>query len=168
MELSFIRQLADIVRDCGLEELDYAEGDTRVRLYRHRRSATLDSAAAVATPAADAHPVAHATTATHEASPSGTPSPPAPPVLLPATTHTVRAGLVGTFFRGPAPGQPPFVRVGEPVQEGQTLGIVEAMKMLNNVEADASGRVLQVLLEDGAEVRAGTALFLLEPGADHV
>lgn len=153
MELSFIKRLADIVAHSGLEELDYAEGDARVRLYKHGR--------------VQAPETPRATTGTHgaatERTTSTTPTTPAK-----TAAHTVRAGLVGTLFLAPAPDQPPFVVPGDVVQEGQPLAIVEAMKMLNAVEADTSGRVVKILVEDGAQVEAGTPLFLIEPGADHV
>lgn len=150
MELSFIKQLADIVAHAGLEELDYAEGESRVRFYRHCRVQAPEAVAVAA----------------------GTVALPATPITLstPAKSaaHTVRAGLVGMFFRAPGPDQPPFVSPGDVVREGQTLAIIEAMKMLNAVEADVSGRVVQILAEDGTMVEAGTPLFLIEPGADDV
>ena len=78
-------------------------------------------------------------------------------------THIVAAGLVGTFYRRPAPDKPPFVAVGDLVADGQTLGIMEAMKMLVGVEADRAGRISEIFKEDGASVQAGDPLFALAP-----
>ena len=75
--------------------------------------------------------------------------------------HTIVAGLFGTFFRAPAPDQKPFVSGGDVVEEGQTLAILEAMKMLNPVEADRAGRILRILVENGVAVEAGTPLFTM-------
>ena len=77
--------------------------------------------------------------------------------------HIVAAGLVGTFYRRPAPDKPPFVTVGDLVADGQTLGIMEAMKMLVGVEADRAGRISEIFKEDGASVQAGDPLFALVP-----
>jgi acetyl-CoA carboxylase biotin carboxyl carrier protein len=78
-------------------------------------------------------------------------------------THAISASLVGLFFRSPAPDEPTFVNVGDVVKEGQSLGIVEAMKMLNLIEADRDGKIVSIGPEDGDSVEPGTVLFELEP-----
>lgn len=155
MELAFIKQLADIMVRSDLDELDYAAGGVRVRLYRGARGDATDGGAVSAR-------VPDRVTDSMAAAPAA-PDRPAEP-----RRHTVRAGLVGSFFRAAGPDQPAFVRVGDFVQEGQTMALIEAMKVLNAVEADAAGKLVEVLAEDGAQVEAGTPLFLLEPGAEDV
>ncbi|MGU7772565.1 acetyl-CoA carboxylase biotin carboxyl carrier protein [Burkholderia sp. MR1-5-21] len=81
-------------------------------------------------------------------------------------TESIESGMAGTFYRGQSPDAPPFVNVGDIVSEGQQVGIVEAMKMLNVVEADRSGRIAAIRVSDGAAVRSGTVLFELEMNGD--
>ena len=82
---------------------------------------------------------------------------------LPTTGQTIVAGLTGTFYRAPSPDAPLFVEIGDRVEEGQTIGLLEAMKMLNPIEADRAGRVIQILADDGALVTRGAPLIRLAP-----
>ncbi len=143
MDLALIERLIDIFERSSLAELDYAEGGARLRLARDTGASAAPAprpAAAAAAPAA-----------------SSASEPPA------AAEHLLTAGIFGTFFRAPGPGQAPFVSEGDAVREGQTLAILEAMKVLNPVEADRAGRVARILAEDGATVEVGTPLFALAP-----
>jgi acetyl-CoA carboxylase biotin carboxyl carrier protein len=90
--------------------------------------------------------------------------PAAAPPAAPAqpTGHTLKSPMVGTFYRAPSPGAPPFVEVGQSVSKGQTLCIIEAMKLLNEIESDASGTVKAILVENGQPVEYGQPLFLIE------
>ncbi len=144
MDLALIERLIDIFERSSLAELDYAEGGARLRLAR----AAQDPAAAAPAPRPEA----------------AAPAVPAPPAhRSEPAEHVLGAGIFGTFFRAPGPGQAPFVSEGDTVREGQTLAILEAMKVLNPVEADRAGRVARILAEDGATVEAGTPLFALAP-----
>lgn len=148
MDAAFAEGLIRLFERSTLAELEFSDaaGD-RLHLVRHGVPA--------ASPAASA------------------PSPRDAPASAPALAHapdaspgtvTVAAGLHGTFFRGSGPGQPPFVAEGDMVEEGQVLAILEAMKVLNHVEAEAAGRIVAVLAGDGETVAPGTPLFTLQPG----
>lgn len=152
MELKLIEELAGVISRTAIEELEYARDGVRIKL---QRSAT----GGEALPAGyrdGPQPVAAPVTAT---------VPDASPALAPtsrASLHSVMAGMSGTFYGAPAPGENPFVKVGDTVQEGQVLAVVEAMKMLNQVEADVSGRVVRAALTDGTAVTPTTVLFEIE------
>ena len=144
MDLDLIERLIGLVERSRVTELDYAEGGVRVRIVRGDGTR----------PSLDVHPVAQALTAATE---------PDRITADPGAGHTIAAGMPGTFYRAPAPGEPPFVSVGDKVEDGQTLAILEAMKMLNPVEADRPGRILAIPVENGAVVEAGTPLFHIGP-----
>ncbi|CAN6447507.1 unnamed protein product [Victoria cruziana] len=96
--------------------------------------------------------------------PVSTPSTPAPPVKPTQSSHPpLKCPMAGTFYRSPAPGEPPFVKIGDKVKKGQVLCIVEAMKLMNEIEADQSGTVVEILVDDGKSVSADTPLFVIEP-----
>ena len=145
MDIEFLERLINILERSALTELEYSENGERIRLVKSASSDAVPAAAALTVAAADASTIPDETR----------------PV-----EHTVKAGLAGSFHRAPASDQPPFVQVGDVVHEGQTLAIVEAMKMLNAVEADRSGRITRILAEDGAAVDSGTPLFSMEPAGD--
>jgi acetyl-CoA carboxylase biotin carboxyl carrier protein len=152
VDLRKLKTLIELVETSGIAELEIQEGEERVRITRTLASAgqTLMlhapqmAAPAPATPTA-AVPV-----------PSAEPPPPAEP-----EGHVVKSPMVGTFYRAASPGAKSFVEVGDAVKEGDTLCIVEAMKLMNEIEADASGVVKAVLVENGQPVEFGQPLFLL-------
>ena len=143
-----IRALAGILAETGLTEIEYAIGDHRIRVARE--------------PAGSAAPVANG----HAPAPPGSVEPSAP-VESPATNGaahpgTVTSPIVGIAFLAPQPGAAPFVRVGDSVSRGQTLLIIEAMKVMNQISAPQAGRVTQIFAEDGEPVEYGAALMLIE------
>lgn len=151
----------------GLEEFEYAHGDLRIRL---KKAAALPAAAPVlALPVApvaapqviQAPPPAPppAPEATHQAAASATPAAP----TAAAEEHIIKSPIVGTFYVGPSPDAKPFVQVGDFVEAGQTVCIIEAMKLMNEIEADISGEVARVLIENGQPVEYGEPLFALRP-----
>jgi len=146
MELNLIEQLAGVMARTAIEELEYRKAGVRIRLQR---------GAAVA-PASSA-PARHA----GEEPVAVPPAPPAPSSAMPL--HSVVAGMSGTFYGAPAPGEARFVQMGDIVQEGQVLAVVEAMKMLNQIEADICGRIVRIALQDGTAVTPVTVLFEIEP-----
>ncbi|WP_155301145.1 acetyl-CoA carboxylase biotin carboxyl carrier protein [Cupriavidus necator] len=150
MDIAFVEQLIGILERSRLSELKYAEDGGRVRLVRSGHPEIAGISPALATPMQDTSALAHA----------------ALPVQLAPKEQTVSAPLAGMFYCAPAPGQPPFVAVGDLVEEGQQLAIIEAMKMLNAVEANLKGRVVRVAAADGAAVEAGAPLFAIEPAGD--
>src|SRR5690606_27917906 len=139
-----------------ISELEITEGDGQVRIVKapppapapinyHAMPAAMMAAPAMAAPAAPAASAAEA---------------PAAPTL--PEGHPVLSPMVGTFYRAPQPGADPFVQVGDTVAEGDTLCIIEAMKLLNEIEADKSGRIKAVLVENGQPVEFGQPLFVIE------
>ncbi|AGW94094.1 MULTISPECIES: acetyl-CoA carboxylase biotin carboxyl carrier protein [Cupriavidus] len=150
MDIDFVEQLIGILERSTLSELEYAEDGGRIRLVRSSNQGTAGTSPALATPVQEAP--AQALTAS--------------PIQVEPKARTVSAPLAGLFYCAPAPGQPPFVAVGDLVEEGQQLAIIEAMKMLNAVEADLKGRVVRVAAADGAAVEAGAPLFAIEPAGD--
>ena len=152
MDLRKLKKLIDLVQESGIGEIEITEGEEKVRICRQTASSpqVLMTAAPMQMPmAAGAAPVLAAPAA--EA-----PKPEEP------TGHTLKSPMVGPFYRAPSPGAPAFVEVGQAVTKGQTLCIIEAMKLLNEIESDASGTVKAILVENGQPVEYGQPLFLIE------
>jgi acetyl-CoA carboxylase biotin carboxyl carrier protein len=151
MDLRKLKKLIDLVQESGIGELEVTEGEERVRITR---------SGAVAAAIAPAAPV--------QAAVSGAASAPAPAADAPAAErslpsgHVLKSPMVGTFYRAPSPGAKPFVDVGSQVKEGETLCIVEAMKLMNEIEADKAGTVKAILVENGQPVEFGEPLFVIE------
>jgi len=137
MDDALLDRLVALLHDSGLREIEFEEGDTHIRLVKDGDGGIRPEA-----------PAAPATAA--------------PPPVAPGD-HAIVAGLTGTFYRASSPDAPPFVEIGDRVEEGQTIGLLEAMKMLNPIEADRTGRVTAIAVENGALVTRGTALIRLAP-----
>ena len=160
MDLRKLKTLIDLVQDSGIAELEIKEGEETVRIIRVQQGAASAPSAAPAVshamtvpqaaPAAAAPPVAAATPAVAEA-----------PVAAPAG-HQVKSPMVGTFYRSASPGGTPFVEVGQTVKEGDPLCIIEAMKLLNEIDADRSGVIKAILADNGDPVEFGEPLFIIE------
>lgn len=152
MDLRKLKTLIDLVAESGIAELEVTEGDGKVRIVKTQQAA--QAPAFVAAPAAAPVAAAPATSA---------PAAPAASVAAePAVSgHIVKAPMVGTFYRAPNPSAPPFVEVGSSVKEGQSLCIIEAMKLLNEIEADKSGVIKEILVENGEPVEFGQPLFVI-------
>lgn len=149
MDIRKIKKLIELVEESGISELEITEGEESVRINRYSAApqqpiyAQAPAPAPAAAPAAsvvDVEPVA-------PAAPAG---------------HTVRSPMVGTFYRSSSPDAPSFVEEGTVVNKGDTLCIIEAMKMMNQIEADKAGKVTQVLIEDGQSVEFDEPLFIIE------
>jgi acetyl-CoA carboxylase biotin carboxyl carrier protein len=150
MDLRKLKKLIDLVQESGISELEVTEGEERVRIAKHYGAAV-------------AAPVQHY------------PVPTAAPIAAPAGVssvnldedddlpegHVVKSPMVGTFYRSASPGAEAFVQVGQAVKEGDTLCIIEAMKLLNEIEADASGVIKAILLDNGEPVEFGEPLFVI-------
>jgi acetyl-CoA carboxylase biotin carboxyl carrier protein len=151
MDLRKLKTLIDLVENSGIAELEIQEGEERVRITRAvaPSSQTVMMHAPVAAPPAIAP----------AAAPMVAPEPAAPPEE--PSGHVVKSPMVGTFYRAASPGAKVFVEIGDTVKEGDTLCIVEAMKLMNEIEADASGVVKAILAENGQPVEFGQPLFLL-------
>ena|SRR6185369_3049182 len=157
MDLRKLKKLIDLVQESGIGELEITEGEERVRIARGGIVSVQPGAAggpAPAAPAAGAPGTAPA---------SGAPAVPAAGTqpAPEAEGHTVKSPMVGTFYRAPSPEAKPFVAVGDSVKEGQTVCVIEAMKLMNEIEADASGVIKAILVENGQPVEYGQALFII-------
>jgi acetyl-CoA carboxylase biotin carboxyl carrier protein len=149
MDLRQLKTLIDLVSDSNVSELEITEAEGKVRIVKSSGAPLVMQQPAVAMVAA---PVA--------APAAAAPAPePAPAV---DTSHAVKSPMVGTFYRSASPGAKPFVEVGDVVKEGDTICIIEAMKILNEIEADKSGTVSKILCENGQAVEYGQPLFLID------
>ena len=153
MDIRKIKKLIELVEESGIAELEITEGEESVRIHRGgtqvaaapmQFAAPVQAAPAVAAPAAAAAPAAEATA-------------PAEP-----TGHVIRSPMVGTFYRSSSPGSKAFVEVGQQVNVGDTLCIVEAMKMMNQIEADKAGVVTQILVDNQEPVEFDQPMFVIE------
>ena len=150
MDLRKLKTLIDLVSDSNVSELEITEAEGKVRIVKSMGVAApvmLQQAAPVM-----AAPVAVAAAPVAEA----------PVVAETAAGHAVKSPMVGTFYRSSSPGSAPFIQIGSVVKEGDTLCIIEAMKILNEIESDKSGTVTQILCENGQAVEYGQPLFIVE------
>ena len=154
MDLRKLKTLIDLVSESNVSELEITEAEGKVRIVKSAGVA-MASPMAVAQPLAPA-PVLMAAPAAAAAA-AEAPAAPAGPA-----GHTVKSPMVGTFYRSSSPGAAPFVQIGSVVKEGDTLCIVEAMKILNEIESDKAGTVTQILCENGQAVEYGQPLFIIE------
>ncbi len=147
MDIRKVKKLIELLKESGIEEIEISEGEESVRISRYARNAPVGAAAPTpVTAAAAAEPVAVEAPAPEPA----------------RSGHEVIAPMVGTFYSGPAPAAKPFVEIGSEVEVGDTLCVVEAMKMMNQIESDVAGRVVSILVENGAPVEFGQVLFIIE------
>jgi acetyl-CoA carboxylase biotin carboxyl carrier protein len=150
MDLRKLKTLIDLVSDSNVSELEITEAEGKVRIVKSMGVA----APVVMQPAA---PVAMVAAPAATAAPTEAAAPPAAPV-----GHAVKSPMVGTFYRSASPGAAPFIQIGSVVKEGDTLCIIEAMKILNEIESDKAGTVTQILCENGQAVEYGQPLFIVE------
>ena len=160
MDLRKLKALIDLVERSGIAELEVTEGEERVRISRvAANGAAVMMHAPMQPMAAMTLPAAAATAPVMAAAPDAAPK--AAEVPAAPEGHTVKSPMVGTFYRASTPGGKPFVEVGQTVTEGETLCIIEAMKLLNEIEADKSGTIKAVLVENGQPVEFGEPLFII-------
>ena len=165
VDLDQLERLFSFMSEHGLEEFEYAHGDLRIRLKKA-------SSQPQATAPLPAPPVAQAAVSQPAPAPAppSAPQPPAPaaaavpsPAPAAADEHIIKSPIVGTFYAGPSPDAGPFVRAGDVVDAGQTVCIIEAMKLMNEIEADVAGEIVRVLVENAQPVEYGEPLFALRP-----
>ncbi|WP_147653128.1 acetyl-CoA carboxylase biotin carboxyl carrier protein [Vulcaniibacterium gelatinicum] len=159
MDLRKIKKLIDLLEESNLAEIEIKEGEESVRLARVPKGGVAVSGPAVAAPMV-VEQRAPAAMPMHGPTEAATGGHAKPHADLPEG-HIVRAPMVGTFYASPAPDKPAFVSVGQQVKAGETLGIIEAMKMFNPIEADVSGTVLKILVESGQPVEFDQPLFVI-------
>jgi acetyl-CoA carboxylase biotin carboxyl carrier protein len=150
MDIRKVKKLIELLEESGIAEIEIHEGEESVRISRQSQVNTQQMFAAPmqAAPAPAAAPAAEA--------------PAAAPAAAEPTGHQVTSPMVGTFYRASSPGASPFVEVGQQVNAGDTLCIIEAMKLLNQIEADKSGTVKAILVENGQPVEFGQPLFVID------
>jgi len=157
MDLRKLKKLIDLVEESGIAELEITEGEEKVKIVKGGGISMVQAAAAAHTATAAPTPASASPAAPAPA--AGAPAPAEPPAGQEG--HVVKAPMVGTFYRTPSPDAKPFVEVGQTVKEGQTICIIEAMKLMNEIETDASGVVKAILVENGQPVEYGQPLFIL-------
>ncbi len=151
MDLRKLKTLIDLVSESNVSELEITEAEGKVRIVKSA-------------------PVGMATPVTYSMAPAPTAAVAAPPVAVAAVEaapaapegHMVKSPMVGTFYRASSPGSKPFVEVGDTIKEGETICIVEAMKILNEIEADKSGTVTRIMVDNGQAVEYGQPLYVIE------
>ena len=156
MDISKIRELVKLVEESGIEELEVVHNDTTIRIQKSPAVTAVAPHAATVAPAAIAMPAA-------APAPAAAPGPVVEADPTRAKWKDLRSPIVGTFYSSPSPTTPPFVKVGDHVATGQTMCIVEAMKVMNEIEAEFSGTIREILVEDGSPVEAEGVLFLVDP-----
>ena len=150
MDLRKLKKLIDLVQESGISELEVTEGEEKVRIAKQLTAAPVAHQVYAAAPVAHAAPAAAAPAAAAASEPA-----------MPEG-HVVKSPMVGTFYRASSPDAKAFAEVGDSVKQGQTLCIVEAMKLLNEIESDASGVIKAILVENGQPVEFGEPLFIID------
>ena len=151
MDLRKLKKLIDLVQESGISELEVTEGEEKVRIAKQLAPAAAPTYVTAAPAPAQAAPVA-ATAAASAAT---------DPVDSTPEGHVVKSPMVGTFYRASAPGEKPFAEIGDSISSGDRLCIIEAMKLMNEIECDASGTVKAILVENGQPVEYGQPLFII-------
>lgn len=142
MDIRKIKKLIELLDESGVAEIEIHEGEESVRISRHSPAPAMMQAPAPAAPAAAEIPAPAATEA--------------------PTGHEVKAPMVGTYYSAPSPGAAPFIEVGQHVNKGDTICIIEAMKLLNQIEADVSGTVKSICVENGEPLEYGQTICIIE------
>ncbi|WP_338766922.1 acetyl-CoA carboxylase biotin carboxyl carrier protein [Massilia sp. METH4] len=155
MDLRKLKTLIDLVAESDIAELEVTEGESKVRIVK---SSAMPQNQVVMMPPQGA-PTQYVPAAAP--APAAAAAAPAVPAAAEPTGHIVKSPMVGTFYRSSAPGNPPFVEVGATVKEGDTLCIIEAMKLLNEIDTDKAGTITQILVENGQPVEFGQPLFVI-------
>lgn len=150
MDLRKLKKLIDLVEESGIAELEVTEGEEKVRIAKYSAQAPVMQSYAL--PAAPAPAPAVQTAAAPAAAPAENSLP---------EGHIVKSPMVGTFYRSPSPGAAVFAEIGQSVKEGDTICIIEAMKLLNEIEADKTGVIKAILVENGEPVEFGEPLFVI-------
>ncbi|MGC8594512.1 MAG: acetyl-CoA carboxylase biotin carboxyl carrier protein [Candidatus Kryptoniota bacterium] len=165
MDLSYLRKLVKLVDESGVDELEIEEEGTKVRISKSKSNSIVQMPSGTIPQYILQQPTTYPSTV-----PITTPSQPSPVAQkdsLSETTekkyHEVRSPIVGTFYRAPAPNADPYVEIGSNVQVGTVLCIIEAMKLMNEIESDVAGRVVKICVENGQPVEYNQCLFMIDP-----
>jgi len=148
MDLRKLKKLIDLVQESGIAELEITEGEEKVRIAKGGQVSVAPAVPGWGPGAAAAQAPAPAESGASSETPA-------------EARHMIKAPMVGTFYRAAAPDAKPFVEIGQSIKEGETICIIEAMKLMNEIEADASGSVVEILVENGQPVEYGQPLFVI-------
>jgi acetyl-CoA carboxylase biotin carboxyl carrier protein len=162
MDLRKLKKLIDLVQESGIAELEITEGEEKVKIVKGGEATVTPIAPAVAPATAAPTAGAPAPAAAAAAAASAGPAAAAAPEEPAPSGHVLKAPMVGTFYRSASPESKPFVEVGQNVKAGETVCIIEAMKLMNEIEADATGMIKAILVENGQPVEYGQPLFIIE------
>jgi acetyl-CoA carboxylase biotin carboxyl carrier protein len=158
MDLAYVKKVIKLIEKSDVDEIEIEEEGKKIRVAKHKNQQPTYIQAAVqpspGTPQVPQAPPAPSSAATSGLTPTGKPE---------VKYHEVRSPIVGTFYRAPAPDAEPYVEIGQTVNVGSVLCIVEAMKLMNEIESDVSGKVVKILVENGQPVEYNQTLFLIEP-----
>ncbi len=159
MDVNQIKQLIKIVEKSDIADFSIQEGDLRIKISKNSKNQIVTNypvlQTGATTPAPQAEPVSPVVA-------SATPEPTTEADLGSKNLHEIKSPIVGTFYRAPAPDADPYIQVGDQVAEGSVLCIVEAMKLMNEIESDVGGKVVKILVENGTPVEYNQPLFLVE------
>ena len=158
MTLKEIKELIDTLTEKDVAEFELERGNERIRIRRHSPAGSPQIAFASVSPALSAPPVAATS-----APPPQVPAPAAPPAQIEEELHMIKSPIVGTYYDAPSPGAPPFVQTGDTVEAGQVLCIIEAMKLMNEIESDVAGVIEKRFVSNQQPVEYGEALFGIRP-----
>jgi acetyl-CoA carboxylase biotin carboxyl carrier protein len=158
MDLRKLKTLIDLVSESGISELEVTEGEGKVRIVKNAPPVYVQPSSGFAPQVSMAAPTAVPLAADAGAAPAAAG---AAPAASAPQGHVVTSPMVGTFYRAPSPGADPFVQVGDTVKEGQTLCIIEAMKLLNEIESDKAGVIKEILVDNGQAVEYGQPLYVI-------
>lgn len=161
MNYSEIRKLVKLVEDSKISELEIEEENSRVRIIKNSRTAAMPAPAEMVLQAGDSVVQEPAQQMSQQAKAPETPQPAADPTAGKNITE-IKSPMVGTFYRASSPDAPPYVQTGDPVKPGQVLCILEAMKLMNEIEAEVSGKILEICVEDAQPVEFDQVLFKIE------
>jgi acetyl-CoA carboxylase biotin carboxyl carrier protein len=156
MDLRKLKTLIDLVAESGIAEIEVTEGEDKVRIVKHAPTMVATGAPPPAGTPTVLAAVGDATAPAPTAAPTMAPLAAEPPV-----GNIVKSPMVGTFYRSPSPGAKVFVEIGQMVKPGDTLCIIEAMKLLNEIEAEVAGEIKEILVENGQPVEYGQPLFVI-------
>jgi acetyl-CoA carboxylase biotin carboxyl carrier protein len=160
MDIRKVKKLIELLEESGVSEIEIKEGEESVRISRHPTGLVHTFAAPGAYPGS--YPAAAAGAAAGALAGAAAAAAAPPPAASESTENAVTAPMVGTFYAAPAPGAKSFVDIGSEVKPGDVLCIIEAMKMMNQIESDKAGRVVSVLVKNGDPVEFGQTLFIIQ------
>jgi acetyl-CoA carboxylase biotin carboxyl carrier protein len=155
VDIRKVKKLIELLEESGIAEIEISEGEESVRISRYPHPGVM-------TFAPQAMPAAMPTHGHISMPGAAAPAAPAAPAEAPPAGHQITSPMVGTYYSGSSPGAKPFVEIGSQVSPGDTLCIIEAMKMMNQIESDVAGRVARILVENGDPVEFGQTLFVIE------